>query len=184
MLMDEGMDTGAMLLHEAIPIEPVDTSGTLSERLSQVGARLLIETLTQLKAGRLKPISQDHSQATTAPIIKKEDGLIDWNLGARAIANRVRGFNPWPTAYTYTGSDRWTIWQTVPLTETAKSNIPGTVVRSDKSGIVVQCGDGLLAVTSLQVPGGRRLTAGEYLAGHPVALGLRLGSPPVSTVVS
>ncbi len=178
MLMDEGMDTGAMLLREPVPIDPADTSGTLAERLAQVGARLLIETLRRLKAGQLHPIAQDHSQATLAPIIKKEDGLIDWTASAQAIANRVRGFTPWPGAYTFAGPDRWTIWKAEPLTEAAPPSAPGTIVRATKEAIVVCTGSGLLAVTLLQPAGGRRMATGEYLAGHPVAVGLTLGSPP------
>lgn len=187
MLMDEGMDTGAMLLRDSIPIDPDDTSGTLAERLAKVGARLLIETLRRLKAGQLQPIPQDDSQATMAPIIKKEDGLIDWTLSATAIANRVRGFNPWPGAYTFAGTDRWTIWKAVPVAEagaTTRSDPPGTVVRAAKDGLVVATGNGQLGITLLQPAGSRRMPVGDYLAGHPIAPGLRLGPPAASTALS
>ena len=100
MLMDEGMDTGAILLQEAIPIMPDDTTGTLSPRLAELGGRLLVETITRLKAGTLMPRLQNASQATLAPLLNKEDGVIDWALPAAVLANRVRGLSPWPWAYT------------------------------------------------------------------------------------
>src|SRR5512147_571289 len=101
MLMDEGMDTGAMLLQEKIAIAPDDTAGSLSPRLAEVGGRLLVETLARLKAGTVVPQVQDHAQATMAPLLKKEDGAINWTVSATAIANRVRGLTPWPGAYTF-----------------------------------------------------------------------------------
>ena len=100
MLMDEGMDTGAMLLQEALPITADDTATTLTPRLAELGGRLLVETITRLKAGTLVPQPQDASQATLAPLLKKEDGVIDWTLPAMLLANRVRGLSPWPGAYT------------------------------------------------------------------------------------
>lgn len=178
MLMDAGMDTGAMLLKEATPIQPEDTSHTLSERLAQIGARLLIETLRQLKAGQLHPIQQDHSQATLAPILKKEDGLIDWSMSAEAIANRVRGFNPWPGAYTFAGSDRWTIWNATVIEDVESAGVPGTVHRASKDALLICTGQGLLSVTQLQPAGSRRMAIGEYLAGHPLLDGLQLHSSP------
>ena len=103
MLMDEGMDTGAMLLQEELEISPDDTAGTLAPRLAELGGRLLVDTIAQLKAGTLTPKKQDDGQATLAPILKKEDGLIDWTMSATALANRVRGLSPWPGAYTFFG---------------------------------------------------------------------------------
>lgn len=189
MLMDEGMDTGAMLLRESTAIHPDDTSGTLAARLAQIGARLLIQTLDQLKAGTLQAIPQDHSQATMAPIIKKEHGLIDWTMSAAAIAHRVRGFAPWPGAQTFAKGERWTIWAATALSEpldasSVEPGPPGTVVRAGKEGIVVRTGDGLLRITMLQTAGSRRMAAGDYLAGHPIAPGLSLGAPPPGPVSS
>lgn len=178
MLMDEGMDTGAMLLREVVPIREEDTSGTLAERLATVGARLLIETLRQLKAGALHPIPQAHAQATLAPLIKKEHGLIDWTLPAAALAHRVRGFNPWPGAYTFAGADRLTIWNATAVNEVvsaAGSVPPGTIVRAAKDGILVRTGEGFLNIVLLQQAGSRRMSVADYLAGHPLPPGLRLG---------
>src|SRR5262249_14878223 len=116
MLMDEEMDTGAILLQQAIPITTEDTAGTLSPRLAELGGTLLVETIDRLKAGTLVPRLQDSSQATLAPLLKKEDGAINWTLPATALANRVRGLSPWPGAYTTTaGGDRWTIWRALAL---------------------------------------------------------------------
>jgi methionyl-tRNA formyltransferase len=182
MLMDEGMDTGAMLLQEAIPIEPDDTGGTLGAKLAQVGAKLLIETLRQLKTGQLHSIVQDHSQATLAPILKKEHGLIDWNLSAAALANRVRGLAPWPGAYTFAQHhnhvERWNIWE-ARASETAGSpGQPGAIIKVEKDRLLVATGDGTLAITAVQPAGGRRMTVTQYLAGHAISPGVVLGPPP------
>src|SRR6476661_2925519 len=109
MLMDAGMDTGAMLLQERVRIDSEDTAGTLSEKLAKVGGSLLLETIRQLKAGTLTPRPQDDSQATMAPLLDKEMGQIDWSFAAIEIANRVRGLSPWPGAFTHINHERWTI---------------------------------------------------------------------------
>ncbi len=175
MLMDEGMDTGAMLLQEAIPITPDDTTGTLSPRLAELGGRLLVETIARLKAGTLVPRPQDASQATMAPLLKKEDGVIDWALPATVLANRVRGLSPWPGAYTtMPGGDRWTIWRALALPGPVPTP-PGIVVAVTTKAIHVATGEGVLAVTELQPANSRRMAVSQYLAGHPVAVGERLG---------
>jgi methionyl-tRNA formyltransferase len=180
MLMDEGMDTGAMLLQEAIPITPDDTVGTLSPRLAELGGRLLVETITRLKAGALIPRPQDASQATLAPLLKKEDGLIDWAFPATVLANRVRGLSPWPGAYTtMAGGDRWTIWRALALPEPV-TKPPGIVVAVTTKAIHVATGEGVLAVTELQPANSRRMAVSQYLAGHPVVVGERLGGPASS----
>lgn len=182
MLMDEGMDTGAMLLQEAIPIEPDDTGGSLGAKLAQVGARLLIETLRQLKAGQLHPIVQNHSQATLAPILKKEHGLIDWKLSAAALANRVRGLAPWPGAYTFAQhhnrTERWNIWEARAAETAGSHGRPGTIIKVEKERLLVATGEGALAITALQPAGGRRMTVAQYLAGHAISPGIVLGPPP------
>ena len=174
MLMDEGMDTGAMLLQDRIPITPEDTAGTLSPRLAELGGRLLIKTLAQLKAGTLVPRQQDHSQATLAPLLRKEDGVIDWTLSAAAIANRVRGLSPWPGAYTFAGEVRWTIWRAVVAGERVKE-APGTVIHVTKDTIDVATGNGVLVLMELQPANSRRMTVSQYLAGHALSSGDRLG---------
>jgi methionyl-tRNA formyltransferase len=172
MLMDEGMDTGAILLQKSLAITQEDTAGTLSRRLADLGGRLLVETLARLKAATLVPRAQDHSQATMAPLLKKEDGLIDWTLPARSIANRIRGLNPWPGTYTFAGADRWVVCRGVALSEAAGAP-PGQVTAVTKEALHVATGDGLLAINELQPANSRRMTVAQYLAGHPVQRGLQ-----------
>ena len=179
MLMDEGMDTGAMLLQEAIPITPDDTAGTLSPRLAELGGRLLVETITRLKTGTLVPRHQDSSRATLAPVLKKEDGAIDWALPATALANRVRGLSPWPGAFTTVGGDRWTIWRALAFPG-LMTKPPGSVVAITNEAIHVSTGEGILAVMELQPANSRRMAVSQYLAGHPIAVGLQLGGPDLS----
>ena len=175
MLMDEGMDTGAMLLQEAIPITPDDTAGTLAPRLAEIGGKLLVETIARLKAGTLAPRPQDSSQATLAPLLKKEDGAIDWALPATALANRVRGLSPWPGAYTtVAGGDRWTIWRALAFSGPV-TKLPGTIIAMTTDAIHVATGEGVLAVMELQPANSRRMAVSQYLAGHPIAVGLQLG---------
>jgi methionyl-tRNA formyltransferase len=173
MLMDEGMDTGAMLLQATIPIATDDTAGSLSVRLADLGGRLLVETLAQLKAGTLTPRPQDQSQATLAPLLKKEDGAINWTMSAASIANRIRGLTPWPGAYTFSKTDRWTISRAAAIDETT-TLAPGQIIALTKDAIHVATGNGVLAIRELQPANGRRMPAGEYLAGHPLQVGMQL----------
>jgi methionyl-tRNA formyltransferase len=178
MLMDEGMDTGAILLQEPVPIAADDTAGSLSVKLAAVGGRLLLETLRRLKEGRLTPCPQDSSQASMAPLLKKEDGLLDWSLPAAAIVNRVRGLSPWPGAYTYLGADRWIVWKAQALDRSAPAVLPGTIVEAAKEGLSVATGSSALRVTEVQPANSRRMSVAQYLAGHTLEPGLRFGPPP------
>jgi len=178
MLMDEGMDTGAILLQERVTILPEDTAGSLSARLGVVGGRLLVETIRRLKDSTVIPRPQDHAQSTLAPLLKKEDGLIDWKLGAVEIGNRVRGLSPWPGAYTYAGDDRWIIWRAAPVGLSPSTAIPGTIIEGHKEGIMVATGNGMLAITELQPVNSRRMSVAQYLAGHSLLPGLVLGAGP------
>jgi methionyl-tRNA formyltransferase len=176
MLMDEGMDTGAILLQEAVPIEPDDTAGTLSAKLAQVGGRLLLETVRRLKAETLVPRPQDHTQATLAPLLKKEDGLIDWTRPAVEIANRIRGLAPWPGAYTFAGEDLLKIWKATAKDGRTDKTFPGTIIGLAKEAILVSTGDGLLSITEIQPANSRRMTAAQFLAGHQLSPGQVLGA--------
>ncbi len=177
MLMDEGMDTGPMLLQEKLAILPDDTAGTLAPRLAELGGRLLVDTIAQLKAGTLTPTKQDNEQATMAPLLKKEDGVIDWTMSATALANRVRGLSPWPGAYTFWGEERWNVWKAVPTTN-ATPDKPGTVVAVNKQSILVATGDGLLDIREIQAANSKRMLVGQFLAGHEVTAGRQLCSSP------
>jgi methionyl-tRNA formyltransferase len=180
MLMDEGMDTGAILLQETIPITLDDTAGTLSTRLAELGGKLLAETITRLEARTLMPRPQDSSRATLAPLLKKEDGIIEWALPASALANRIRGLAPWPGAYTtVAGGDRWTIWRARKVPGSVTKS-PGVIVAVTNEAIHVATGDGVLAILELQAANSRRMAVSQYLAGHAVAVGLQLGVPALS----
>lgn len=178
MLMDEGMDTGAILLQERVPITPDDTAGTLSSKLAGIGGRLLIDTLARIQNGTVTPHPQDQSQATMAPLLKKEDGLLDWTLPALELANRVRGLSPWPGAYTYFGEDRWVVWKASVLDRSVARVLPGTIVDATKEGLAVATGDGTLRIMEFQPANSRRMSVAQYLTGHTLAPGLRLGPPP------
>ena len=175
MLMDEGMDTGAMLLQERIPILPDDTAGTVAPRLAELGGRLLVETIKRLKANAITPRIQDHTQATMAPLLKKEDGLIDWTSSAQAIANRIRGLSPWPGAYTYHGQERWNIWKAVAVSEPAQGQ-PGMILAGSKQSLKVVTGSGVLELLEIQTANSKRMSIGQFLAGHRISSGALLGT--------
>lgn len=175
MLMDEGMDTGAVLLQESIPIEADDTAGSLSPKLAELGGRLLVETIAQFKAGTLIPRPQNHAGATMAPLLKKEDGVIDWSLPAMSIANRIRGLTPWPGAYTFWGGDRWTILKAEASTDNTGGET-GRVIAVARNAIAVSTGEGSLILKEIQPANSRRMTVAQYLAGHCVQLGQRFGA--------
>ena len=174
MFMDEGMDTGDILLQKSLPIRPDDTAGSLSARLAELGGRLLIDTIARLQAGTLVRQPQDSSRVSMAPLLKKEDGLIDWTLSATEIERRLRGMTPWPGVYTFAGDERWTIWRAVPVDSVAAAP-PGIVTSVTKEGIAVATGKGVLVITEIQPANGRRMAAGQYVAGHPITPGLQLG---------
>jgi methionyl-tRNA formyltransferase len=165
MRMDEGMDTGAVLMQERVPIDPKDTAGTLTEKLSVLGAKLITRALPLVEAGKLTEAPQDGSKATMAPLLKKENGLIDWTLPAAGIHDRVRGFSPWPGAYTFLEGKMVKIITTEVI---AAQGEPGLLYVKDKSFLDVGAGSGLLRLVSIQLEGKRPMTAAEFLRGHRV----------------
>jgi len=175
MKIDPGMDTGDILLRREEPIREDDTTETLSERLGKLGADLMIETLRGLERGDITPRPQDHSQATLAPLIKKEDGRIDWTMTAQEIAWRVRGFCPWPGAYTTFRGKHLHIWAAaVHSGETRGSAEPGALAVAARK-LLVDCGQGtLLEVKELQVEGRKRLSARDFLNGVRLVPGEKL----------
>jgi len=184
MLMDAGMDTGPVLAQRSAAISPQDTTGSLSERLADVGADLLAVTLPHWLTGEITPQPQDNSRATVTRLTRKEDGAIDWSLPAEEVWRRVRAYNPWPGAYTSLNGERVTIWQAWPLTGDAVEP-PGTIVAVPESvpsetqaaAFTVQTGDGLLAVLELQRAGGRTVTSAEFARGRGSLVGERFTRP-------
>lgn len=171
MMMDTGLDTGDMLVKREVKIFSEETAGHLHDRLALVGAEAMGETLARLCAGTLKREVQDDSQTSYAPMMKKEDGLIDWNLDNTTIHNLVRGLDPWPGAYTSLDGATLKIFDTRLSDEHAQ---PGTVIKADAEGIVVGCGKGALKINALQLPGKKRLCAADFLRGRALAVGTQL----------
>ena len=174
MQMDAGLDTGPMLAVRRTPILPADDSQTLHDRLAQLGAELLAETILEYVAGKIVPQPQSAAGATYAAKIKKEDGQINWQLPAPEIWNRLRAFTPWPGAFTHlAGTGQPTllkIWRAVPETQAGRA---GEVLAADKTGIVVGCGQGSLRILELQREGGKRLPAEQFLMGFPLPPGTK-----------
>lgn len=162
MQMDEGLDTGAMLARAEIPIEPTDTAQSVHDRLMDVGARLLSDTLPALEAGTLNPQSQDESRATYAAKLTKEEAHIDWRCPAQELERRVRAFNPWPVAYAEYGGQPLRIWSALAL-DRACDQRPGGVVGFGGEGIDVATGAGVLRILELQPGGSRRMPAAAFV---------------------
>ena len=167
MHIDEGVDTGEMLLQEATPIHDTDTAGSLSDRLADIGAKLLVKTLDGLIDGSVKPKPQDHAFATHTKKIKKEHGAIDWSLDAAYLARHVRAMSPWPTAYTFRGDVRLIVEEATAVA--GKSGQPGAIVSLEP--LRVATGDGALEVRAVRPEGKGTMTAREFVAGHRVAVG-------------
>ena len=176
MKIDEGLDTGDTLLKREVAIQDEDTAESLGVRLSQVGADLLVETLVRLESGDLKAQPQDHSQATLAPILKKEDGRIDWNLPARDIWNRIRGLRPWPGAFTTFRERGLHIWAAArPVEGETLARAPGKLVL-DRARVRVVCGQGtLLEPLEIQMEGRKRLATRDFLNGIKILPGEQFG---------
>jgi methionyl-tRNA formyltransferase len=179
MRMDAGLDTGDVLLRRETEIGAEENSIELMNRLAYVGADLLSETLQNLES--LRRIPQNHDEATLAPIMSKDDGLIDWNLSAAEIADRVRGFQPFPTSYTYYQGKKLTIWQAIPGVRPDADLLPnppaaGTVLEAVKDLLMIQCGDGVsLQIAELQIEGKKRMATRDFLNGIKMREGEKLG---------
>jgi len=172
MLMEAGLDTGDMLVKKSTSIGPEETAGELHNRLALLGRETLIETLDRLRAGTLEPEPQDDDRSSYAPMLKKEDGRIDWSRSAREIHNQIRGLDPWPGAYTFLDGTMLKLFRTSP--ENGPSANPGEIVSSETGGIRVACGDGILRIRELQISGKKRLAASEFLRGRSLSPGARL----------
>lgn len=171
MRMDAGLDTGPVLAQERVPIGSEDDAQTLHDRLAALGARMIVAALSDLAAGRAHAVPQPEAGATYARKIAKSDAHIDWQADARGIERQVRALRPHPGAVTRWRGEALKIWDV--RCEPAPG-APGTVLRVGHEGIVVACGNGSLRVLQLQRAGGKRLAAGEFLRGCPIAVGERL----------
>lgn len=174
MLMDVGLDTGDMLVKRATQIGSEETAGELHDRLALLGREAMEETLRQLCEGTLKAEPQDDAQSCYAPMMKKEDGRIDWSCPAADIHNLVRGLSPWPGAFTYWNSQMLKIGRTR-AEEGPETAVPGTVLSADAEGVRIACGCGVLRVCELQLAGKKKLPAGDFLRGTSLSAGARLG---------
>lgn len=171
MYMDAGLDTGDMLLKESTPIGPDETAGELHDRLSILGARLLIDTLRTLEKGGLKREPQDNNKSTYAPMLDKDTGRIIWEKSAKDIKNLVRGTNPWPAAYTYLSSAKIKVWSADVEDTVQDGDKPGSVWKIDRKGIHVCTGNSGIIITEVQPENGRRISSYDYTLGHPINIG-------------
>lgn len=170
MQMDEGLDTGDMLLKVEVPITNEDTGETLHDKMAEAGAKLAVETLAQMEKGLLKPEKQGETTTPYAKMLKKEMGNIDWTKPADEIERLVRGMNSWPSAYTKWENKVMKIWRAAVEEEDTQA-APGTIVNVTKDDFAVQTGKGLLVVKELQIPGKKRMDAGAFLRGYQIAEG-------------
>ncbi len=175
MQMDEGLDTGDMLLKTEIPIEPRETGGSLHDKLAEAGAKLCVETLKALEEKEITPIPQGESTTAYAKMLDKQLGNIDWEKDAKSIERLVRGLSPWPSAYTGWEDKVMKIWDAF-AAEGRDGVKPGTIVKVEKDAFYVQTGEGLLKVCELQIPGKKRMDAGAFMRGYEVKEGEILGS--------
>ena len=170
MVMDEGMDTGDILLQREVPIRGEETCETLHNRLASIGAQLLLETLAKMKEKNIRPISQNHSKATYAPPLKKEDGYINWKKEAKEIDRQIRAFNPWPGAFTKLDHQLLKIYKGE-IRERPQTGKAGTVVWVGGDFIEVETGNDSFLIKEIQLEGRRRMTIREFLSGHPIPVG-------------
>ena len=162
MYMDEGLDTGDILLQRNVEILPNDTGGSLHDRLAQIAPETLLESLRLLAAGNALRVPQENTRATYAPKLKREHGQIDWSESAEAIARKIRAYNPWPGAFMKVGDQNLKIFSASVVDLNGQ---PGGILRSDKD-LTIAAGKGALSLAQVQLEGKRRMTAAEFLRGH------------------
>ncbi|MCI9081002.1 MAG: methionyl-tRNA formyltransferase [Lachnospiraceae bacterium] len=177
MRMDEGLDTGDMILKEEVALAPEETGGSLFDRLAQTGAELCVRTLTAIEEGTAAYTPQNHEAATHTSMIKKQLGEIDWNKSAQELECLIRGLNPWPSAYTYWKGKTLKIWK-ASVQEQSMQPVdfePGRIVTVNKDGIMVQTGQGMLNLLEIQLEGKKRMKTDAFLRGYQIETGTRLG---------
>ncbi|MFN6202869.1 MAG: methionyl-tRNA formyltransferase, partial [Acidobacteriota bacterium] len=177
MQMDEGMDTGAIIAQRRVTIGADETAAELTRRLADLGAELLIGMLPEIAGGKIEAVAQDESAATLAPILKREDGAVDWSLTARQISTRRRGFTPFPGCHTFLAGQRLELVGVAPLESVAPgADTPGTITRVERESFAVRCGAGTeLRVTTVQPAGKREMSVRDFLNGVKLQVGDQLG---------
>lgn len=168
--MDEGMDTGDILLTSSLPADPEETAGSLFVKLAELGSRTLLEAIARLKVNDLPATPQDHSQATTAPMLKKEDGIIDWSLPAEKLHCLIRGLDPWPAASCLIDGLRLRLFSPEVIHKDSLAQ-PGTLVRAERDGLLIATGRNLLLIREIQPEGKKRMPASAFLCGHSLTAG-------------
>jgi len=169
MMTERGIDTGDMLLKAETPVDPAETAGELTDRLSKLGAALLIDTLKALENGTLTRVKQDEAAMTYDPMLDKGMGVVDWSRSAAEIVHQIHGLNPWPGVSVPWQGARLKLHR---ARVADLSGAPGEIVVADpKQGLIVACGSGAVEITELQAPGGKPMAPRDYLRGHPIAVG-------------
>jgi methionyl-tRNA formyltransferase len=193
MQMDEGLDTGPVLARASVPIGADENAAELAARLSRLGADVVKRELPRFLMGELAPVAQSDAQATLAPLLRKEDGAIDWSQSAQRVHDLVRGLSPWPGAFSWLANERIKVHRTqvraMDVREHASEhgsghaggNIdvsPGTCLGADATGLHVACGDGVLSIIELQLDGKAKVSAAAFAAGHRLPTGSRFANSP------
>jgi len=174
MQMDKGMDTGDILMGAALVPEPDETAGTLFSKIAWLGAHTLMDTLDMLAQGGLAMIRQDNSLATAAPMLRKEDGLIDWEKPANEIDFLIRGLDPWPTAYCYLDDKKFQFFKPEVIYQSSGRQ-PGTLLRADREGLLMATGGSCLLIKELKMEGKRRMPVADFLNGWALEPGCIFG---------
>ena len=175
MFMDVGLDTGDMILKEEIPILEQDTAGTIHDKLSSLGARVLINTIKLIEQGKAPREKQKDEEATYAPMLDKKLGKIDWGKSSKEVVCLIRGTNPWPVAYTSYQGQKFKIYEAELFDKEYKGRQQGEIVEIvPKEGLVISTGDGSVIINDVQFDGSKRMSMDEYLRGHNITLGIIL----------
>jgi methionyl-tRNA formyltransferase len=178
MQMDAGLDTGAMLLTQRVPIDPQDTTASLHDKLAPLGGRLIVQALQLAAQGSLQPVPQPLQGITYAHKIEKAEAALDWGLGAAVLERKVRAFDPFPGASSTIQGESLKVWRChVDRASEAAAVAPGTILAVDEAGVAVACGSGVLRLTQLQRAGGKRLAVADFLRGFSLAPGMVFGRP-------